>query len=248
MYVNPFDTGIIHFLNQYAQQSHFLDYFIGTVRGNQLITTAFLASILWWAWFRNESSDKSPEKTAALGDDRQIVISCVILCTVAIFIARAIAVVLPYRERPLRNPALHFRMPFGLNPQGLFGWSSFPSDHATLFFALGMSLFCLSRRVGIAVWCYSLLVSCIPLVYLGLHYPTDIIVGALIGAAIGSLALNRRVRERLSAAPMRWVQQSPRTFYPSLFLITFLFGTMFDPLRDVAVASLHAIRDILHHR
>ncbi|WP_188758522.1 phosphatase PAP2 family protein [Edaphobacter acidisoli] len=247
MYVNPFDVNIIHFLNQFAQQSHFRDYFIDTVSTNRLLTTAFLSSILWWAWFRNDITGQSSEQAGVLCEDRKIITTGVILCILAIFMARALAVLLPFRERPLRNPALHFHLPFGLNTNNLFGWSSFPSDHATFFFALGMTIFCISRKLGIAVWCYSFFVACVPLVYQGIHYPTGILAGALIGTAIGSLNLNKRVRASLSSAPLRWVAQSPRTFYPCLFLITFLFGVLFNPVRLIATASQHAIRDILHH-
>ena len=245
--MNPFDANIIHFLNHFARQSHFRDYFIYTVSTNRLLTTAFLASILWWAWFRNDGNGKSCEQAAALSEDRKTITAGIILCVLAIFAARALAVLLPFRERPLRNPALHFQLPFGLDINNLFGWSSFPSDHATFFFALGMTVFCLSRRLGIAVWCYAFFVACVPLVYQGIHYPTDILAGALLGAAIGSLNLNKRIRASLSSAPLRWVEQSPRTFYPCLFLITFLFGVMFNPVRLIATASLHAVRDILHH-
>jgi undecaprenyl-diphosphatase len=246
MNINPFDASIIRFLNQFAHQSHFRDYFIDTVSNNPLFTTAFLAAILWWAWFRNDDNGRSTGKAAALLEDRRIILSGIILCVVSIFVARALAALLPFRERPLRNPALHFQLPFGLYTDKLFGWSSFPSDHATFFFALGMAVFCLSRRLGIAVWCYSFIVCCIPLIYQGRHYPTDIIAGALIGTAIGGLNLNKRARAFLSTTPMRWVEQSPRTFYPCFFLITFLFAVMFDPLRVIATASFHAVRDILH--
>ena len=243
--MNSFDTSIIHFLNQFAEQSHFRDYFIGTLYSSS-INTAFLASTLWWVWFRNDGDKIGPEKAAALEEDRKLVISGSFFTLAALFVARVLAAFLPYRERPMRNPALHLRIPFGFDSQTLFGWSSFPSDHATYFFAFGMLIWCLSRRAGVAVWTYFFFVSCLPLVYLGVHYPTDILTGALLGIAIGSLTVNARLRTYLSPGPLRWATQSPGTFYPCFFLITFLMGTMFEPLRHIAVAAFHATRYIVH--
>ena len=67
----------------------------------------------------------------------------------ALLAAPVLATVLPFRERPLRNPLLHFQLPYGVTETTLLGWSFFPSDHAVLYFALATTLVFVSRCVGI---------------------------------------------------------------------------------------------------
>jgi undecaprenyl-diphosphatase len=234
--MNPFDTSVIHFLNQFAQRSRFFDYLNGVVSTNQLLTAAPIVAIFWWAWFRDRENR----------ENRRIIISSIFLCTAAIFVARALAVTLPYRERPLRNPLLQFRLPFDENPSILIRWSSFPSDHAVFLFCLATSVFFLSRRVGSAVLCYVFII-CGSLVYLGIHYPTDILAGAVLGTSIACLTLIEPFRDFLSSKPMLWAERSPTSFYPCFYLITFLFGTMFDSLRTIAAAAWRATHGFIHH-
>src|SRR6202051_4992468 len=101
-----FDYSIIHFLNQFAQKSRFFDYLNGVGSNNPLVTSAPIVAIFWWAWFRD--SEKKEE-------DRKIIISSIFLCTAALFVARTLALTLPYRERPLRNIP-DFRIPFSETP------------------------------------------------------------------------------------------------------------------------------------
>ncbi|MEO6806169.1 MAG: phosphatase PAP2 family protein [Edaphobacter sp.] len=235
--MNPFDADILHFLNQFSQRSSFFDYLINTVSTNQLLTGALIMSLFWWAWFRNEEGENQ---------DRPIVISSIFLCTIALFLARALSVLLPFRQRPWLNPILHFRVPLGEDLQSLINWSSFPSDHAVFYFALATSIFLLSRKLGIAVYCYVFFVICAPRIYMGVHYPTDILAGALLGTGIGCLAQFNSLRVALSSGPMDWLRRSPASFYPCFFLTTFLFATMFEPIRSIAVAAVHASRHLLH--
>lgn len=69
------------------------------------------------------------------------------------------------------------------------GWS-FPSGHATFFFALAMTIWYVNRKWGIA---YFILVTavCLARIYVGVHWPFDIIGGAIIG--IGSAMLIHRL-------------------------------------------------------
>jgi undecaprenyl-diphosphatase len=79
--------------------------------------------------------------------------------------------------------------------------SSFPSDHTTLFFAFGFSLWierpAILRRVGEGL----LVLACAvgwSRIYLGAHYPLDILGAAVIGfvsAMLFSIRPGRAVRD-----------------------------------------------------
>ncbi|MES2087569.1 MAG: phosphatase PAP2 family protein [Patescibacteria group bacterium] len=70
---------------------------------------------------------------------------------------------------------------------------SFPSGHATFFFGLSAVLFQYNRKIGIIFFIAST-VMVIARVMSGVHYPSDIIAGALLGSTVGltiPLVVNR---------------------------------------------------------
>ena len=90
-----------------------------------------------------------------------------------------------HRVRPCNNPyiagIIHLLVPCG---SGL----SFPSSHASNHFALGVfSAMTLGRRarwVWTAGIAWAVVVS-FSQVYVGVHYPLDVTVGAIVGTTIG---------------------------------------------------------------
>lgn len=59
----------------------------------------------------------------------------------------------------------------------------FPSDHATAAFAIATALFLCDRRAG-AVALFAAVLLAVDRVAVGIHYPGDVLAGALIGALV----------------------------------------------------------------
>lgn len=82
--------------------------------------------------------------------------------------------------------------------------SSFPSDHATLLFALGFSLLIFRPAISRSLWLLPMALACAvgwARVYLGAHYPIDIAGAGLLGlASSGVLAMpfGARVRDLMT--------------------------------------------------
>ena len=73
-----------------------------------------------------------------------------------------------------------------ITPLGCNGTWSFPSNHAVNNFAAATFYYILFPRLKWALFITAALVS-ISRIYLGLHYPSDILGGAIIGSTIGYL-------------------------------------------------------------
>jgi undecaprenyl-diphosphatase len=95
------------------------------------------------------------------------------------------------RPRPYEaHSSVHLFVPASHDP-------SFPSDHATAAFAIGVSLYLRSRRVGLLALAMAAVLA-LARVAVGVHYPLDVIGGALVGTAAALLLWIEPVRSRLN--------------------------------------------------
>ncbi|MCK1540696.1 phosphatase PAP2 family protein [Bradyrhizobium sp. 179] len=90
--------------------------------------------------------------------------------------------------RPFLDPALPLNMAVldRIDPQLRFVWDrrdSFPSDTATLFFALATVILLENRLVGLLCLLWVAVIIAVPRVIFGWHYPTDIVGSLVLGLA-----------------------------------------------------------------
>lgn len=83
--------------------------------------------------------------------------------------------------------------------------SSFPSDHTAVAFAIALPLAAAYPRAW-PVWIAGVLIG-VGRVALGAHWPSDVIVGAVLGAIFGYLAL--KAADALSAPLTRFLESLP---------------------------------------
>jgi membrane-associated phospholipid phosphatase len=89
--------------------------------------------------------------------------------------------------RPFFNPQLHLYL---LDQHHLSDWgrtNSFPSDTATLYFALSTIVFLEWRAGGTLAYIWSFITAGICRAALGFHYPSDILAGIALGVATAYL-------------------------------------------------------------
>ncbi len=228
------DHWVLAFFNQFAQRWQVLDQFIAMLCANELLKFGLGVVVLWSLWFTAESQDGGSRT-------RKTLLATVIAAVGTLFLTRGLASALPFRPRPMHDPALDFVLPYGMKLATLDGWSSFPSDHAALAFGLATGLFFISRPLGLAAGLYALLVISLPRVYAGLHYPSDILGGALLGILCVALANLAWVRERVTSPLLAWMERQPLSFYGVFFFLTLQIATMFNSSRALPelLSNLH---------
>ena len=225
--MNWFDLSIMHIVNSFANRSWFADATMVQLSANNFLEGGVLMVMFWWAWI--VQGEESPKK-------REELASILIISAFAVLIARLFAAVLPYRERPIRDPLLHFQLPYTMDARALIHWSSFPSDHAVVVFCVAAGFWLISRRLGAMAIGYAALIS-FPRIYVGAHYPTDVLAGALLGTGSAFLSKLPSVRNTASSA-LNYLDRRPKYLYCLLFVWTFEIGEMFDSVRHIGVLGV----------
>jgi undecaprenyl-diphosphatase len=220
-----FDSSVFHWINQFAGHSHAFDAVMVLFSESHFLKGGAVMAMFWYLWFRGKEDHDLR---------REVLLVNLLSCIVVIIAARTLATFLPFRERPLQTSDLGFRLPLTMNSNTLIHWSSFPSDHAAMFFASATGLWFVDRRWGVLAGVYVLFVICLPRIYVGLHYPTDILAGAILGAGIAALAeviIGRHWRGQWFT--FWWSRRRP-VLYALLFLLCYQIATLFDDIRLIS--------------
>ncbi|WP_427913108.1 phosphatase PAP2 family protein [Ramlibacter sp. MMS24-I3-19] len=223
--ITVLDQGILDGLDAFARKSWIFDRMVSALADNDLLKGGVIMAAFWWAWFRTRADGKSR--------DREHVIATIIGCLAALALGRLLVVALPFRIRPIYETSFAFVVPYGVNLGVLAKASSFPSDHAVLFFGLAAGLYHISRPVGLLAAVYTALLIALPRMYLGLHYFSDIVAGGVIGAAVCCVANRVLPATCVVQVLEQQVSMRPMWFYPALFLVTFEITELFESTRSI---------------
>ena len=110
----------------------------------------------------------------------------ILLAGVVAFFVTELIKLLIHRPRPFAAlSGVH-----QLIAKGVTDWS-FPSGHAAVAFALAVGISVYSRTWGRAAFFLAALVA-LGRVVVGVHYPSDVIAGAALGAIVARLVVRRR--------------------------------------------------------
>jgi undecaprenyl-diphosphatase len=224
MNIDTLDRAFELWLNTFAHVHPQLDRSIVMFQDNRLYQGGIFFAFLWYLWYKG----RRPE----------VIRACVGIFS-ALAVARLLQFWLPHRLRPLHDLTLNFVLPYGVDRSVLEHWSSFPSDHAAVLFAIGVVIWRTSRTLGLLAMAWGFVFGCLTRLYVGFHYPSDIIGGAVIGMLImvGVMALPvSRLECLVDGQVEAWERRRPELFYPLAFLFMDSLVTFGDDTRALLIA------------
>jgi undecaprenyl-diphosphatase len=231
--IHSTDLRIYSWLSGYAG-NWVLDRLASHEEANNILKGGVMSAIYWHLWF-----GKGAERERR----RRSIVIILAGAFLAVIVSRTISLLAPFRLRPLYDggiPHPSYSIPITAN---LENWNAFPSDTATLFFALAFGIAYLSRRLAIPVLLYTAGWIALPRIYLGLHYPSDIVAGAAIGiATVWVLLRTQWLHSVIARRVLAFESASPQWFYPIAFLMSFELADLFNDVRNVGRVVVHLLR------
>ncbi|MEU6808910.1 phosphatase PAP2 family protein [Streptomyces sp. NPDC046831] len=169
---NP-DVDLLYDINGLAKAApHWFDRVMEYVgEYGLLLAMVLLVLWCWWSVRRRGGSEAAPSVAALVWAPLAAGIAVLVNVPIRGFVER---------PRPFKD---HQGLDVLISGKSDF---SFVSDHATITMAMGVALFVANRRFGLAGIALALLEGFCR-VYMGVHYPTDVVGGFALGTAVALL-------------------------------------------------------------
>ena len=139
MNIVTFDHFVFHLVNGNVGNSKLFDAAVFFLADKDVLKGIPVMMVWWGLWFY-----KSPKTK----QNRENLLAMLAVSVIAIFAGRLLALNLPFRLRPIHDASIGTKLVEFLSPQFADGMSSFPSDHAVLFFVFATCLFQINKVIG----------------------------------------------------------------------------------------------------
>jgi undecaprenyl-diphosphatase len=222
--MNSFDRVIIDYVFKFFSRSYYFFHTVEFMAADNLLKGGVFAVIFWYLWFKAGSDN--PAKRV------QLIVTLISVFFVMV-ITLGLAGLAPFRQRPFLNPELKFNSLIPFNEM-LKQLSSFPSDHAALFTSLATGFYFVSRKTGVITMLFAFIYILFPRLYLGYHYPTDILAGTVIGVSITAFfSRSVALKNIISKTILHFSINYPAYFYAFLFVVTYQIADLFGGCREI---------------
>jgi undecaprenyl-diphosphatase len=182
------DYTLFHAVNGFAGRVAWVDQLaVWFAQWSPYLMVGLLAVL----WFRRRGEASLPDREASVHAGFAVVL--------ALLVNFAIAAVWS-RDRPFVDHPAHLLVARTTDP-------SFPSDHASAAFAIAVAVFLYDRRFGTVLLGIASLMA-VDRVFIGLHFPGDVLAGTLVGTgvAVALLAVRRELALVVRAVNLVWAR------------------------------------------
>ena len=171
-YILQLDYQIFKFINVWTGHWLFFDYLAIFMAVYSIFIIAGIIAIWWLKLPKTKSSKLWP----MVGKRKWLIFGTVAGASVVAELINQILGFIKFRQRPFLSLNIHQLI--GHLPE-----KSFPSDHAAVAFAASMAVYFYNKKLGAVLFTISFLMS-LARIYVGAHYPLDILVGMFLGICI----------------------------------------------------------------
>lgn len=176
------DYQLFKLVNQFAGQSDLFDQLV--IYFSKFGPILFVAVFIG-LWFK---------QTGNQYENRKLVLFALMIAAITIVFNKVIELSV-FRERPFVNYDVNLLSDKSADDP------SFPSNHAGGAFALAIAMFWKHRKAGAVFLVFALLMA-LSRLYIGVHFPLDVTVGALIALIVALIVIRQ---QRLFEKPFKFI-------------------------------------------